>query len=472
MNENHERLIRIGNQILTASRNQIYLSLRFLDIALGGLTYEMNLSSLFVGTDGEKVLFNPRYLVERYQSDPILVNRLYLHMLLHCIFRHPFHLEQREEELWGLACDVAVESMIDVLPTKATQLVVSDRRAELYDLLKSELPVLSAEGIYRKLLEKNLSVEEIGKLRLSFWEDDHVFWDQKKQENQENNTNQDNDEDQNEDQNEDENDDNQEEESQQKQKELEEKWQEIGEKIETNLETFSREAGEEVGALLQLLKIENREKYDYRRFLEKFVTLKEDLRVDDDAFDYIFYTYGLSLYGNMPLIESLEYKEVQKIEELVIAIDTSESCEGETVRRFLEETYSILKTSESFFHKVNIHFLQCDTTIQQDTLITTLEELTHFMDHFRLMGSGGTDFRPVFQYVDTLIEKKAFQNLKGLLYFTDGYGTFPTRRPSYDTAFLFFQEAYLDLNVPPWAMKIILGPDDFTMINKEIRHEH
>ena len=460
MNENHQRLIQIGNAILNASRNELYLSLRFMDIALSGLRYEMNLSSLYVGTDGEKVLFNPRYLVQRYQSDPVLVNRLYLHMLLHCIFRHPFHTGNRDKALWGLACDIAVESIIDTLPVKATHLVVSDRRNEVYDQLKKDLKVLSAEGIYRILSERNYLDKEFGKLQLEFWVDDHVFWEQKKEDDQ--NQNNDNQENENNQENED-----QSEENQQKQKELEEKWQQIGEKMETNLETFAKEMGENAGDLLQLLKIENREKYDYRRFLEKFVTLKEDLRVDDDSYDYIFYTYGLSLYGNMPLIESLEYKEVKKIEELVIAIDTSESCEGQTVRRFLEETYAVLKSSESFFHKVNIHIIQCDAKVQQDIIITSQEELENYMDNFRLMGSGGTDFRPVFQYVDKLITERAFQNLKGLIYFTDGYGTFPRRRPSYDTAFVFFHEEYLDLNVPPWAMKVVLGPEDLSIYDKE-----
>lgn len=458
MNENHQRLIQIGHAILNASRNELYLSLRFMDMALSGLHYEMNLSSLYVGTDGEKVLFNPRYLVQRYQSDPVLVNRLYLHMLLHCIFRHPFHTGNRDEALWGLACDIAVESIIDTLPVKATHLVVSDRRNEMYDLLKKELKVLSAEGIYHILYEQKLSEKEFGKLQLEFWVDDHVFWEQKKEDDE----NQNNDNQNNED-----NQENQDQQNQQKQKELEEKWQQIGEKMETNLETFAKEMGENAGDLLQLLKIENREKYDYQRFLEKFVTLKEDLRVDDDSYDYIFYTYGLSLYGNLPLIESLEYKEVKKIEELVIAIDTSESCKGEIVRRFLEQTYAILKSSESFFHKFNIHIIQCDVKIQQDVTITSQDELEQYMDRFRLIGSGGTDFRPVFEYVDKLITQKAFQNLKGLIYFTDGYGTFPRRRPSYDTAFVFFHEEYLDLNVPPWAMKVVLGPDDLSIYDKE-----
>lgn len=189
-----------------------------------------------------------------------------------------------------------------------------------------------------------------------FWVDDHVFWEHQKDDEDENNKdgdNQDNSNDQQQEQ----------EEQDEKQQQLEEKWTEIGEKTETNLETFSKDMGAEAGELLQYLKVENRERYDYRQFLQKFVTLKEDMRVDDDAFDFIFYTYGLQMYGNLPLIEALEYKEVKKVEELVIAIDTSESCEGETVKRFLEETYAILSSSESFFHKMNVHIIQCDAAV-------------------------------------------------------------------------------------------------------------
>lgn len=453
MNEAHKQLIQVGTNILSASRNELYLGMRFLDIALSGLKYEMNLSSRFVGTDGEKILFNPRYLVQRYLCDRVLVNRVYLHMVLHCLFRHPFHLGERDEELWHLACDIAAESIIDHMPVKAVELVVSDKRNEIYDLMRRELKVLSAEGIYRVLKEQNYSIQEFGKLRLEFWVDDHVFWEHKKDEENE-------DDEQQDDQKNDEQQEQEDRQEEERRQQLEQKWTEIGEKTETNLETFSKDIGEEAGDLLQYLKIENRERYDYRQFLQKFVTLREDMRVDDDAFDFIFYTYGLNLYGNLPLIEALEYKEVKKVEELVIAIDTSESCEGETVRRFLEETYAILSSNETFFHKVNIHIVQCDAKVQMDKKVTSAEELKLFMEDFELRGSGGTDFRPVFRYVDELIEQKQFQNLKGLLYFTDGYGTFPRRRPSYDTAFLFYHEDYMDATVPPWAMKLILGKED------------
>lgn len=62
----------------------------------------------------------------------------------------------------------------------------------------------------------------------------------------------------------------------------------------------------------------------------------------------------LKLFKNIPLIEPLEYKEEKRIRDFVVAIDTSGSTSGETVQKFLNKTYNILKNSESYFSKVNI----------------------------------------------------------------------------------------------------------------------
>ena len=449
MNENHKRLIELGQKILSASRNELYLSMRFLDTALSGLKYEMNLSTLYTGTDGIKILYNPRYLTDRYLSDRILVNRLYLHMILHCIFRHPFHKGQKDLELYNLACDIAVESIIDSLPVKALKLTVSDLRTEVYDRMRRKLKVLTAEGIYEKLKEENLSVREMAKLQLEFTVCDHVFWDNGDDKNEDNSDNSQNDE-----SGENESDYNDERQT------LEEKWQDISEKTQTNLETFSRDMGDMAGDILSYLKVENRERYDYKRFLERFVTINENMKVDDDSYDYIFYTYGLNMYGNMPLIEPLEYKEDKIITELVIAIDTSESCEGEVIKRFLEETYSVITNSESFSRRFNVHIIQCDADIQNDFKIQSKEDIDRFMESFEVKGMGGTDFRPVFEYVENLIKDGEFKNLKGLLYFTDGFGTYPKKMPQFDTAFIFFDDEYSDRIVPAWAMKVVLGKEE------------
>lgn len=65
----------------------------------------------------------------------------------------------------------------------------------------------------------------------------------------------------------------------------------------------------------------------------------------------------------MPLIEPLETREIDKIRELVVVVDTSYSTSGELVRRFLQETFDILMDDRAFF-KVNcIHIIQCDDVI-------------------------------------------------------------------------------------------------------------
>lgn len=188
----------------------------------------------------------------------------------------------------------------------------------------------------------------------------------------------------------------------------------------------------------------------------------EVMKINDDEFDYIFYTYGLKLFENMPLIEPLEYKEVKRIRDFVIAIDTSGSTSGELVQKFLTKTYNILESTESFFAKVNIFIVQCDADIQEAVKITKKEEFEEYVKQMTIKGFGGTDFRPVFAYIDCLIREKVFTNLKGMIYFTDGYGTFPAQKPDYQAAFVFVQDEYNNLDVPPWAIKLILEKEEWS----------
>ena len=227
-----------------------------------------------------------------------------------------------------------------------------------------------------------------------------------------------------------------------------------------DIEAFGKKQGYNPGTLTQNLSAVNREKYDYTAFLKKFAVMGEMMKINDDEFDYIFYTYGLQLYEKMPLIEPLGYKDVKAIKEFVIAIDTSGSTSGELVQKFVQKTYNILKSTESFFTKINLHIIQCDADIQEDVKITTQEEFDEYLKNMKIHGLGGTDFRPVFEYVGNLRQNKEFSNLKGLIYFTDGYGTFPQKKPDYDVAFVFIDDEYNNPDVPPWAIKLILQKDE------------
>lgn len=433
MNNVKQQLERAGKAILSHSRNEIYVSMRFMDIALSMLGYEMNLSTKTIGVDGMKILYNPRHLIDLFRDDEILVNRAYMHMLLHGLFGHAYFRNGRNEEYWSLACDIAVASLLDGMSSKAVAGVTPDFREAVYNGLKKEIRVLNAESIYRVLWNTPISPQQFDMLKEAFIVDDHQFWEHKKDEADK------------------------EEEKQQNQDR--EAWDKVSRKVQISMETVMRRYGDEAGELLYQLSVSHREKTDFREFLKKFAVMREEIKTDDDAFDYIFYTYGLSRYENMPLIEPLEYKEVKKTEEFVIVIDTSESCPKEAVLKFLEETYSILKDSESFFRKVNIHILQCDIKVVSDVKITSAQDLENYMSEVTIRGGGGTDFRPVFAYIDGMIAAGELNHLKGMLYLTDGCGQFPSMPPSYEAAFVMTPEAADAAKLPPWAIKVVLDMD-------------
>ena len=242
--------------------------------------------------------------------------------------------------------------------------------------------------------------------------------------------------------------------------ELEELWSEIARHMQVDLDTGKQQRGSGAGAMMQNLRAVTRETYDYTDFLRRFAVPGEAMQINDDEFDYIYYTYGLQLYGNTPLIEPLEYKEVQRIREFVIAIDTSGSVKGDEVQRFIQKTYNILLEEESFFTKINLHIIQCDAAIQEVQKITSREEFDAYLAGMTLKGFGGTDFRPVFAYVDRMLAEREFVNLKGLIYFTDGQGVYPAQQPAYETAFVFVRDDYEVPKVPVWAIRLVLDRDD------------
>ena len=422
-------LSELGRKILLASRNELYLSMRYMDLAFSAFSYAPDGGNGYVGTDGETIFYHTPFLADLYERDRFLVNRLYLHMVLHCLFRHLWRRKDRDPRYWNLACDIAAESVMDGMNIRAVRMKTPAIRLYIYEELHKTQRVFTAERIYNALLHLKPDDRMLARLESEFLVDDHNYW------YKENNK--------------------------KKHQQQQKRWEDISNKTQTELETYGREPGKEAGSLLETVKTENRERYQYREFLKRFAVLREEPQIDMDSFDYVFYTYGLELYGNMPLIVPQEFREVKKIEQFVIAIDTSMSCKGELIRQFLTETCSILKSSETFFRKMEIHLIQCDAKIQKDDVIHNEEELQRYIDSLSIKGGGGTDFRPVFEYVADLRQKGQLSELKGLIYFTDGQGTYPRRGPGYDTVFVFAREAdETEVKVPVWAMKLILEPED------------
>ena len=444
MEDQAKQMDKLAQDVLTLNRNTLFVNLRFMDVALGQLTYHQS-GEIRLGTDGESLFYNPAYVLKCYKEEKEASVRDYLHVVLHCIYRHMFIDPSIDRNLWNFACDMAVESSIQDLKIASLSSNRERRQSSIIQSLREELHSLTAERIYNYYRRKNIESSEMSLLSKLFSADDHKYWYACQDTPTEgagtkpnlppSNSNND-------------------------VHSLEQKWKGISEQIQQGLETFFRYQGEKAGSMMQNLLEVNREKYDYKSFLRKFAVLGEVMQIDPDEFDYIFYTYGLKLYRNVPLVEPLEYKMVKRIREFVIAIDTSGSVSGELVQNFINKTYNILKETESFFSKINMHIIQCDAEIQEDVRIESKNSFDNYINTMQIRGMGGTDFRPVFNLVDELIKKKEFKNLKGLIYFTDGYGIFPARKPDYLTAFVFLEDEYKNPDVPPWAIKLILPKED------------
>jgi len=449
----------LAKQIIGFSRNNLFLNLRFMENALSRLVLKS--SPITIGTDGRYLYFNSEFILRKFQENSPSITRMYLHSVLHCIFQHFYVSPTIDVNLWDLSCDIAVEQMLRELDLTCVDNSCEMGQDALLEYLSQNVKYMTAEKIYYFLSSQNFSDDRIVAMRAPFMQDDHTIWYDFAGRGGDGNGNGNGngggygDGDGNGDSSQNDYGD-----GSMSYQEAIETWKKISEQIQVDLETFSKNRGNQAGHFMQNLQALHREKYDYTEFLRKFAVYGEIMKIDEDTFDYNFYTYGMNLYGNMPLIEPLEYKDAKRIRDFVIAIDTSGSVSGKLVQNFVQKTYNILKQQESFFNKVNIHIIQCDANIQEDVKITSQEEFDNYLKTMKLHGFGGTDFRPVFSYVEDLIQKKEFTDLRGLLYFTDGCGVFPEHQTPYQTAFVFLDDDYNNYEVPVWAMRVILETSD------------
>lgn len=421
-----ERWQAIGREILTAARAELYMHMPFLDLALSALTItDQGYNTATLATDAGRLYFSGAWLAQQLEQARAQVNRAYLHTVFHCLLRHPTKTHGRDLPLWDLACDIAVESMLDALDYRCVQTDnPSIRRQNTYRRLRQSMPVLTAEAIYRHFRRERMGTYDCATLARVFHIDDHTLWPA----------------------------------SNENEQDLQ--WQRTASQTQTAMETVFSNQSTGGEAVREQLAVAAQPTTDYRAFLRRFAALREEVAIDTDAFDYGYYAYGLRHYGNLPLIEPLETREMRKIEDFVIAIDTSMSTSGELVRQFLSYTYSLLMDSESFFRHINLRILQCDDQLRSDRRITSARDLRAYMDRFELIGQSATDFRPVFAHVDKLVAEGAFHHLRGMIYFTDGLGVYPAKRPKYDAAFVMLEGEAHPENVPPWGIRAVLRENE------------
>jgi predicted metal-dependent peptidase len=156
-------------------------------------------------------------------------------------------------------------------------------------------------------------------------------------------------------------------------------------------------------------------KIDWRSALYQYVHrhAKEDYRFFPPNKRYIHQGFAL------PSLQS----ELLKI---VVAIDTSGSIAEDLLAQFFAEFEAIMQS----FSNYEIDLITCDSKIQYHQTFYPGDLLL-----YQTKGGGGTDFRPVFEFIAQQIDHPAL-----LLYFTDAQGRFPEFEPTFDTLWIVPQE--------------------------------
>lgn len=462
----------LAGQILHLTEAKLLTRLRFLSGALTAISYKTSEEKILFAAEKDGISYNPEQLLRKYQRSPDAVAHAMVHCLLHLLMGHPFCHQEKDVRLWNLACDMAVEYSCMELSGYFLSEHYARENASQLERFVDYAGGNTAEAFYNYFLDSDFSEGEQHELESLFYLDSHKHWEVPEKKAAQSGRKAsgkltgDSDE--------------EEipetpaagteaaEEITRKEKQ-EKKWKQLARQVQTDLELFQGRQGIRAGSLIQGMKPFLFETVDYAAFLRMFAAENEVLQISDEEFDPIYYTYGLQKYGNIPLIEPLEYSNLHRIREFVIAIDTSGSVQGEIVEEFLRQTVRVLHQTASFTDQVAIYILQCDTQIQSCIQIRELKELDEYIDHLELYGFGGTDFRPVFEYVEQLLEQKKLKKVNGLLYFTDGAGVYPEKEPPYKTAFIFNRDDYSSPKVPEWAIRAVLTSDNIRILKKNTK---
>ena len=166
----------MSEKILEHTRNEIYLELRFLEIALSQLVPKADGTVQTFATDGAYLCFSSEQVLRVFRQNAFFLNRVYLHTVLHCLFSHLWIGGAIRRGLWQLACDIAVEYVIDGMDKQCTRRILSFTRKELYAKLQAKEGAVSAAVIYRMLKEMETQedgMEQLLLLEREFYTDDH-----------------------------------------------------------------------------------------------------------------------------------------------------------------------------------------------------------------------------------------------------------------------------------------------------------
>jgi predicted metal-dependent peptidase len=197
----------------------------------------------------------------------------------------------------------------------------------------------------------------------------------------------------------------------------------------SDTDSLNEELKEHFEQIFQKLKRQGNLPKDLKLLIPEYFSHKVDWR--EVLYSYIA-SYAKSTYSFIPPNMKYLYRGIylpslsSDLLRIVIAIDTSGSVDESLLAEFLAEVNSIMQVYPNY----EIDLITADAKVQSHEVFLPAESL-----NYEISGGGGTDFRPVFEYIDSYIDYPTL-----LLYFTDGMGTYPSTDTNYDVLWIMPQE--------------------------------
>jgi predicted metal-dependent peptidase len=379
-------------QKIEKAKAKLMLDHPYFGTLASALRLEKNNELLTFSSDGERMTYNSEYVdkLEIPEVEFMMANGA-----MHAVLKHQHRASGRTNWLWQTATDYVVNGM----------LVKNGLQAPVYANYESKFDGMYAEEVYEMLRAEMNADEEYASTEQQteqITESDDLL---------------------------DENLSMQKEMTASNDAEETKKDQSSDDKEERSLtpdmENLSEELKEHFEQIFQKLNRQGNLPKDLDIVVPEYFSHKVDWR--EMLYGYIA-SYAKSTYSFMPPNMKYLYRGIclpslsSDLLRIVIAIDTSGSIDEPLLAEFLAEINAIMQSYPNY----EIDVITADAKVQSHKVFLPGETL-----NYEVSGRGGTDFRPVFEYIDGYINYPTL-----LLYFTDGKGTFPEQEASYDVTWI------------------------------------
>lgn len=363
---------------ISKAKTKLVLSHPFFAIFVLRLEFNENPLCPTMRTNGKEIIYNKKF-VEMLSVEEVM--GVIVHEVMHIIALHhlPIRRGKREPQRWNYACDFAINpSVVESgfkLPGPPFQPLISDKykgmnAEKIYNMLPKDIPNSGGGG------EGEGKGDGMGGWRIGGVEQPKNADGTALSESQ---------------------------------------IKELEADIKTTIVEavqIAKKQGNIPAGFERLIKDLLEPKVNWKSVLQEFVT-------QNSRNDYSWRFPNKRYIKNGLYLPILEKPELG---ELVIGIDTSGSLSEKELQEIASEIQAIMNTYE-----VKLHVIYCDSAVHPP--VDEFESGDSV--ELKMRGGGGTDYRPVFKY----IEKHSLDPIC-LLYFTDGWcDSFP-KAPEYKTLWI------------------------------------